>query len=175
MYRNISNVGSVQQVGSFTNLGAWYFYLYFAGILTLLWLLQGNMLWRELQSLVFVFVVQYLCCNIFPGSDALLLTLCPTPQNTHQKELSASCSECWAVLEPSREGYWVSGRGSPAPGGREDLKRGGSGQDCWDWGFKRADKRNRGRKELVTGFCQSRRKAGAAADLCTAHCWAQNR
>lgn len=30
---------------------------------------------------------QYLCCDIFPGSDALLLTLCPTPQNTHQKEL----------------------------------------------------------------------------------------
>ena len=60
----------------------------------------------------------------------------------------------------------MSGRGSPAPGGREDLKRGGSGQDCRDCAFKRADKKNRGRK----GFCQSRRKAGAAADLCTARC-----
>lgn len=54
--------------------------------------------------------------------------------------------------------------------GGKILREGGSGQDCRDWGFKRADKRNRGRKELVTGFCQSRRKAGAAADLCTAHC-----
>lgn len=64
----------------------------------------------------------------------------------------------------------MSGRGSPAPGGREDLKRGGGGEGgrgrtAGTGVLKEQTRGTQEEKNRVTGFCPSRSKAGAATDL----------
>lgn len=83
MYRNISTVGSVQQVGCITYLETVYFYLYFAGNAVTPVIVPGKHTLTWASKFSFCFCRFNICVVIFSLDQTLCCSHCVPHRRTH--------------------------------------------------------------------------------------------